>query len=81
MKKVIIILLFFVALTSCNTAKEKDLTAKVNYLKSPTIENCAQPYLFSNTKELFMSWTHKINDSIASLNYSKFLDDNWSKPV
>ena len=81
MKKALTVLLFLVLTFSCETAEKEDISTKVNYIKSPSLENCVQPFLFSNNKELFMSWTHKINDSITSLNYSKLINNKWSNPI
>ena len=66
---------------SCSTNKKDELvTVKLNYLDSPSTENCAQPFLFSNEDKIFMSWTYKENDSVANLHYSKLNDTLWATP-
>jgi len=59
--------------------KEKVNIKIIKEIESPALGKSMQPYLFSDGKEVLMSWTQKINDSVTSLNYSTFKNGNWSK--
>ncbi len=73
--KVLVIFIFVVL--SC---KEKD-TAIINSIKSPTSLGSMQPFLFSNGKELLMSWTQAINDSVYALRFSTLTNGVWENPI
>lgn len=87
MKRLIIILQALILITvSCKTEVSKEditnedsLLHTVNIIKSPTLENSSLPRLYSNGKNLLMSWVEK-NDSLAILRYSMLVNDIWAQP-
>ena len=48
-------------------------------IENHTSENSALPRLYSNGKELFLSWVTS-EDSLSTLYYSKFNQTTWSQP-
>ena len=52
--------------------------SKIQFIKSPVIGNSMQPFLFNDGKNILMSWTQKLNDSLYTLNYSTLSDGKWS---
>ncbi|NNC69525.1 MAG: hypothetical protein HKN90_01750 [Flavobacteriaceae bacterium] len=76
--------IYFLCLFSMLSCKkiEGTIPPKINIinLESPSSENCAQPYLFAHKENLLISWTEKINDSLARLQYANLTDTLWSKP-
>jgi len=76
-KSIKIVLVFIVfALFSCKQDVVKVNT--IQLLKSPTVGNSMQPFLFKDGNNVLMSWTQKINDSSYTLNYSTLSDKKWS---
>ena len=74
--KTLVVLTFIVV--SC---KEKEMTV-ITPIQSPTSVGSMQPFLFSNGKELFMSWTQAVNDSVHALRFSKLtVGGAWTAPV
>ena len=68
-KSIKIVLVFIVfALFSCKQDVVKVNT--IQLLKSPTVGNSMQPFLFKDGNNVLMSWTQKINGSSYTLNYS-----------
>lgn len=49
-------------------------------VKAPVKGNAMQSYLFASNDKLLMSWTQRLNDSLSSLNYAEFMNNNWSEP-
>ncbi|MBO6524421.1 MAG: hypothetical protein JJ971_11380 [Balneolaceae bacterium] len=69
--------LFFIlfVLNSCTKSKS------IQRLENPTSENSSLPRLFTdNTGTVFMSWVEQRNE-LATLKYSKFVDNKWLEPV
>lgn len=69
---------------SCKNEVKKDAVSEIEItkpiveeLKSPVQGNSSLPRLYSNGKELFLSWVEE-KDSISSLQYSVFKNDVWS---
>jgi len=69
---------------SCKNDASKEATSEskifkplVEELNSPVNGNSSLPRLYSNGKELFLSWVEE-KDSISSLQYSVFKNDVWS---
>ncbi|PCI07745.1 MAG: hypothetical protein COB73_07835 [Flavobacteriaceae bacterium] len=77
--KFVLVFSSVIFLMSCS--KEEKELAIVEEIKSPTLGKSMQPYLFSDGKEVLMSWTQKINDSITTLNYAVLKDKAWSEPT
>ncbi|MBJ2174519.1 hypothetical protein JBL43_09740 [Aureibaculum sp. A20] len=44
-------------------------------------ENSKHPFLFANGDELLLSFTHQINDSLASVNYAEYINGKWTSPI
>ncbi len=70
-------LFIVIVLLSCNQEKEK--VEIIKFIESPTEGISMQPYLFSDGKDVLMSWTQKVNDSLTTLNYSTLSNGKWSK--
>ncbi len=70
-------LILVISVLSCEDKKDLQV---IYYLRSPAANNSAQPFLFSSGKDLYMSWMHKKNDSLVSLQYSKLNDSIWDAP-
>lgn len=49
------------------------------WLSGPEMENSSLPFLFSDGKDLLLSFVSE-KDSLATLYYSKLIDDSWSTP-
>jgi len=81
MKKLIILSFFFVVLIACKKEQNKNLAIEIVKIESPASTNSMQPFLFNNGKNLWMSWTEKINDSLHTLNYSKLENGKWENPI
>ncbi|MBV1922716.1 MAG: hypothetical protein KUG68_01675, partial [Flavobacteriaceae bacterium] len=82
MKYFYIISIFLVF--SCKPDVKKDPVSKIQITKpiieeliSPAQGNSSLPKLYSNGKEIFLSWVEK-KDSISSLQYSVLKNDTWS---
>ncbi len=75
--KILVVFSGIIFLMSC--AKEEKDVIIVEEIVSPALGKSMQPYLFSDGKELLMSWTQKINDSVTTLNYSVLEDGVWIK--
>lgn len=58
------------------TTVETSIDKEVVLIKNPTSVNSHLPRLFSNGKELYMSWVTR-KDKTDYLNYSKFDGNNW----
>jgi len=78
MIKLIKIIVVFVVLILFSCDQEKTKVNTVQFMESPTKGNSMQPFLFTNGKEVLMSWTQKVNDSINTINYSTLSDGKWS---
>jgi hypothetical protein len=76
MRTTSILISFLLACISCKETVQKE-TALVNEIHSPSGENSALPFLFSNGNKLLMSWVEKENDSLTQLRYSEFLSGEW----
>ena len=84
MKYILIIILLLSFSCKNENPKENSLPTKISEplvknINSPVNDNSSLPRLYSNGKELFMSWVRK-NDSINTLKYSKFNGDTWTSP-
>ncbi len=84
MKYILILILFLSFSCKNENPKENSLPTKISEplvknINSPVNDNSSLPRLYSNGKELFMSWVQK-NDSITTLKYSKFNGDTWTSP-
>lgn len=65
---------------SCSSKNnQSDLT--INTISSGTKTDLAEPFLFSNGKELFLSWVEAKNDSIFELKYSILNKGRWTQPL
>jgi len=51
--------------------------ATIQLFQNPALENSQLPRLFSNKKQLFMSWVTR-TDTTDVLSYSEFSDNGWS---
>lgn len=80
MRYLIFSILFFTAVSCRQDKPSKSAVPVINYLNAPSSENSAQPFLFSSKNQLFLSWTKKENDSVASLYYTSLKDTIWSEP-
>jgi len=84
MKKILFITIFISAFFfSCKQEKEKAThnlsEIQSRWLSGPEIENSSLPFLFSDGKDLLLSFVSE-NDSLATLYYSKLIDNSWSTP-
>ncbi len=85
MIKYILSVFVFVSFVSCKTETKKIVKKEtevkevkiVNEHTNPSERNSSLPRLFSNGDKLFMSWVVK-NDTISTLKYASFHNDNWS---
>ncbi len=79
MKKILFITIFMsVFFFSCK--QEKVITSPVlSEIQFTEMENSSLPYLFSDGKDLLLSFVSE-NDSLATLYYSKIIDNSWSTP-
>lgn len=67
---------------SCKKSQEQPLekgSLSFTEIQLPEMENSSLPYLFSDGKDLLLSFVSK-NDSLATLYYSKLVDGSWSTP-
>ncbi|QCX38871.1 hypothetical protein FF125_10645 [Aureibaculum algae] len=79
MKRIIIVYLTIVSIfISCKKDKT-DIVIKDVSIVLP--ENSKHPFLIANGDELLLSYTHQINDSLASVNYAEFIDGKWTSPI
>jgi hypothetical protein len=76
-----LICLSFLLLFSCKSDTKKNVpdifTKEIQALENPSVGNNSLPRLFSNNKRLFLSWVEK-KDTLATLNYSIYENENWS---
>ncbi len=79
MIKYIKIVLVFVVFALFSCEKEDVKVSTIQLIKSPTVGNSKQPFLFKDGKNVLMSWTQKIDDSSYTLNYSTLSDHKWSE--
>jgi len=84
MKKILFITIFMsVFFFSCKQDKEKSTPIlseiQSRWLSGPEMENSSLPFLFSDGKDLLLSFVSE-NDSLATLYYSKLIDNSWSTP-
>jgi len=82
MKKILFITIFMsVFFFSCKQDKEKSTPIlseiQSRWLSGPEMENSSLPFLFSDGKDLLLSFVSE-NDSLATLYYSKLIDNSWS---
>tara|TARA_R110000850_G_scaffold241496_1_gene366108 strand:+ start:27819 stop:29045 length:1227 start_codon:yes stop_codon:yes gene_type:complete len=78
----IIAILLFVLFLSCKQAPEKSIEKEApifTEIQLPDMENSSLPYLFSDGKDLLLSFVSE-KDSLATLYYSKLSEDSWSTP-
>lgn len=74
MSKLLKLFTFLLIISSCNKSKN------VQQIENPTLDNSSLPRLFTdNTGTIFMSWIEQEGD-LATLKYSKFKDEKWTKP-
>ncbi|MEQ9310469.1 MAG: hypothetical protein RLN90_13525 [Balneolaceae bacterium] len=74
LKQLLSILLIVCVITNCSKSKQLEI------IENPTGVNSSLPRLYSdNTGVIFMSWVEQ-NEKIATLFYSKFLNNSWSDP-
>ena len=60
--------------------QEKEITTPIlSELQFTEMENTFLPFLFSDGKDLFLSFVSE-NDSLVTLYYSKLIDNSWSTP-
>lgn len=65
-------------LLSCKQEKEK-ATSNFSEIQFPKLDNSSLPYLFSDGEDLLLSFVSE-KDSLATLYYSKLIDNSWSTP-
>ncbi|MDH3322264.1 MAG: hypothetical protein OEM04_04690 [Flavobacteriaceae bacterium] len=77
----LITFLIFMALGSCQDKKAVENRSKemVRVLASPAGNNSMQPYLYSDSDQVIMSWTQKINDSVHVLKYATLSEGQWTQ--
>ncbi|KIC89874.1 sialidase family protein [Flavihumibacter sp. ZG627] len=91
MNKLVIALLFIVALSSCkNSPKQTDsqknesadiADSNLKYLSSPADSVSAEPYLFTDKNGLvYLSWIEKTKEK-SLLKFSALKNEQWSEPV
>jgi len=88
MYKFILSILLVTVITSCKSEmkKQKNNTSEakkesvIQLIKNPSQSNSSLPRLYSNGKEMYMSWVEK-SDTISTLKYALFNNDNWSEAV
>ncbi len=71
-----------VLLVSCKQAQEEPRqieTTTFTEIHLPEMENSSLPYLFSDGKDLLLSFV-SVKDSLATLYYSNLAVDSWSTP-
>lgn len=74
MSKLLKLFTFLLIISSCNKNKT------VQQIENPALDNSTLPRLFTdNTGTVFMSWVEQEGD-LATLKYSKFKDEKWTKP-
>jgi len=81
MKYFISLLVVLMSLVSCEKRNTNNSENGFISIKSPSSIGSMQPFLFSKDKNLFMSWTQKMNDSIYTLNYSELKKGKWTETV
>lgn len=81
MKYFISLLVVLMSLVSCEKRNTNNSENGFISIKSPTSIGSMQPFLFSKDKNLFMSWTQKMNDSIYTLNYSELKIGKWTETI
>jgi len=77
--------MIFLMFVSCKKDSKKneliDNEAKIfQNIESPVSTNSSLPSLFSNGKQLYMSWVEK-QDSINRLKYSMYSQNKWGKTI
>jgi len=77
MIKILKILILVFVLVSCKERKG----VEINPIESPAKVGSKQPFLFVNEDQLIMAWTQKVDASMFALNYSEFIENEWTKPV
>jgi len=77
MKGLVIIFAFTIGLLA--SCKKENVV--MEDIKLPFAKNSIQPFLFANGDELLLSWTEKIDDSLASVHYAQYSDRKWSVPI
>ena len=85
MTKYLLSIFIMVSIFSCKTETKKlkisptELKKEgvVQQLSNPSLSESSLPRLFSNEKELLMSWVEK-KDSLTILNYSSYSNDTWT---
>jgi len=85
MYKQVLSLLLIISLFSCKPEIKKTSTSTpeiqqesvIQLLSSPVNSNSSLPRLYSNGKEILMSWVEK-KDTITVLKYSSFSNDSWT---
>ena len=79
-----LLVLSLAIMVSCSVDKKTEeskgvVKNEIIMIQNPASENTMQPYLFSNVKEVLMSWTHKKNDTVNSVLFSTFKDGKWEE--
>ena len=73
---------FILCLISCSKLDTSDIDlTTLSYSDSLQAKKTTTPFLFTNEKEVFLSWTKKLNDTTASLQYLKLQGNEWSTPI
>jgi hypothetical protein len=80
----VLFVFFSLCFISCKNEPKKDIVSEIETnkpiieeLESPVQGNSSLPRLYSNGKELFISWVEK-KDSLSSLQFSVLKNDIWS---
>ena len=81
MKYFISLVIVLMSLVSCQKGNLKNSGNGVTTIESPTPRGSMQPFLFNSGKNLLMSWTQKLNDSIHSLNYAELKNGKWTHAI
>ncbi|MDY7394156.1 hypothetical protein UMM65_02805 [Aureibaculum sp. 2210JD6-5] len=79
MKRFVII--FIIAIGTLLSCRKDKTDIAIKDVQLPMPQNSMQPFLFANGDELLLSWTEKIDDSLASIHYAEFSDKKWSVPI
>jgi len=85
MIKYLLLIFVVVSIISCKTEVKKTETdptkikkeSIIQQLSNPSEKNSSLPRLFSNGKEIYMSWVEK-KDTVSVLKYASFKNDTWS---
>ncbi|MET2984750.1 hypothetical protein [Aureibaculum conchae] len=79
MKKLVVFCTVLIGVLASCKKNKADIT--INDIPVPVAKSSMQPFLFANGDELLLSWTEKINDSLASIHYAEYLNEKWSAPI